>query len=342
MKSELNLFKWITFLVLLVPSLSAARDIPAWIEGEPERYPNNLYITASGAASDFELAKDRALANLSKIFEAHISEVSTAKSDTYVSLHNMKENVAKSQRLAQLVRVSTDKIIQGAQIAKLWKDDQLAIYYALAVLDRKQARNNIMDEITRIDDETIDTLNAVKYSNKPLQRIAMLNEVISEQTNRKSLNDMLKVINLHGRGYSSEWQISDLQRQLEHELSLLKISSVLAETTDNDKLDKKLVDLLESSMANSGFPAVDGGDYQLVINLGVQDIGLKQGWYWMRGKLSIKLVEVHDKVRRQEEWLLKVSALEKDNTHSRLMTQVSKRLNSDLKTFVISAVTYEF
>jgi len=341
MKSQLLLFRLIALLFILLPNLSAARDMPAWIEGEPERYPDNLYITATGAASDFELAKDRALANLSKVFEAHINEVSATKSDTYVSLHNMKESIAKSQHLAQLVRVSTNKIIQGSQIAKLWKDDQLSIYYALAVLDRKQARNNIMDEITRIDDETLDTLNAVKYSNKPLQRIAMLEEVITAQTNRRSLNDMLKVINLHGRGYSSEWNISSLQQQLEKELGLLKISSLLEVSTQDEKLDKQLVSLLESSMANSGFPAVENGDYQLVIKLGVQDIGKKQGWYWMRGKLSIKLIEVHDKIRRQEEWLLKVSSLEKDNTHSRLMTQVSNRLNSELKSFVISAVTYE-
>ena len=326
---------------LLVPHMSAARDIPAWVEGEPERFPNTLYITASGAASDFELAKNRALANLSKVFEAHINEVSTSKSDTYVSLHNMKESVARSQHLAQLVRVSTDKVIQGAQIAKLWKDDQLSIYYALAVLDRKQARNNIMDEITRIDDETIDTLNAVKYSNNPLQRIAMLNGVIKQQANRNSLNDMLKVINLHGRGYSSEWSLVDLQRQLESELSLLKISSVLAASTGNEILDKRLIDILESSMANSGFPTQKNGDYQLVINLAVQNVGLKQGWYWMRGKLGIKLVEVHDKVRSQEEWLLKVSSLEKENTQSRLMTQISKRLNTELKTFVINAVSYD-
>jgi len=320
---------------VLISSSANARVKPDWTESEPVRYPNNLYISATGSASDIELAKDRALANLSKIFEAHINEVSTTKSDTYVSLNNMQEMVAKNNHLSQLVRVTTNKIIRGAQIVESWRDEELAVFYALAVLDRKQARNNIMDEINRLDEETITKLEKVKLSTNTLRKIAALDKAISLQEDRLSLHKMLKIINLHGRGYSSEWQLADLQNQLESEFNLLKISAAVDARSTTPELDK----ILKSSMANSGFPAVDNGDYTLLINLTVNDLGYQQGWYWRRAKLNIELVKSSGQIIEQKEWLLKVSALQQADAESRLMTRVSNKLNADLRSLIIGAAS---
>jgi len=168
MNKRVTFFSAFILCFVFASSCVNARVKPEWTESEPVRYPDNLYISASGTASEIELAKDRALANLSKIFETHINEISTTKSDTYVTLNNMQEMVARHNHLSQLVRVTTDKIIHGAQIVESWRDDELAIFHALAVLDRKQARNNIMDEINRLDEETIDELENVKSSKDTL------------------------------------------------------------------------------------------------------------------------------------------------------------------------------
>jgi hypothetical protein len=148
---------------------------------------------------------------------------------------------------------------------------------------------------------------------------------------------MLKIINLQGRGFPSEWQVSELRSQLESQLQLLKISSFAEGDNKNE-----LSELLVASMANSGFSAVTEGRYTLSAVLSVNDLGLKDGWYWKRGKLAVKLIEQNGKVRAQQEWLLKVSALQQSDAQSRLLTQISNRLNADLKPLIIGAgaVTY--
>lgn len=329
------LFSCVLFCFVFLSSCVNARDKPAWVESEAERYPNNLYISSTGSASDAELAKDRALANLSKVFEARIDETSTTKSDTYVSLHNMKETIAKKNKLSQLIRVTTDNVIKGAQIVESWKDDELAMFYALAVLDRKQAKNNILDEINRLDEETNVEIENIKFQNDTLLKIAGLDKLVSLQQNRLSLHNMLKIINLHGRGYPSEWQLSDFKTQLENELTLLKISAVV----DGDSISTELTKILKSSMANSGFPAIDESDYTLTLRLSVNDLGFQQGWYWKRAKLIIELAKSSGQIIEQKEWSLKVSALQKEDAQSRLMTQISNKLNADLRSLIIGAAS---
>ena len=333
MKSKLTILFWLIINLIFVSSCANARIKPGWVESEADKYPNNLYVTATGAASDYEMAKDRALANLSKIFEAHINETSSTKSDTFVSLHNLKESVTQKRHLSQLVRVSTDKIIQGAQVVERWKDDDQKSYYALAVLDRKQARTNVMDEISRLDDETIALLDDAKKTNDALSSISSLDKAITIQQRRLSLHNMLKVINLHGRGFPSEWTLHELQDQLANKLSLLKINTHV-EGDSKTEVEK----LLLASMANLGFPAANDSFYTFSVLLDVNDLGLKQGWYWKKGKLTVQLLESNGKIRAQSEWLLKVSALHKEDTQSRLLTQVSNRLNSKLKSLIVSSV----
>ena len=324
--------------LLSISLVVSARDQPDWIESAPTRYPNNLYISATGSASDLELAKDRALANLSKVFEVRIDQASTAKTDVYVSLHNMKEAVSKKNHLYQLVRVSADKIIKGSQIVQSWRDDELDLYHSLAVLDRKQARNNIKDEINRLDEETNIELKNTERAQDALLIIAALDRVILLQQKRLSLHNVLKIINLHGRGYPGEWQLSSLQSQLEDKLRSLKITATVDDVITDKLSSTELRKVLKTSMAKSGFPAVDDGDYTFTINLTINDLGFQQGWYWKRGKLTIELARSSGQIVEQKEWPLKVSALQREDAQNRLMTQVSKKLNSDLRSLIISSV----
>lgn len=308
---------------------------PDWVDGDAGYYPNSQYMTATGSASNAELAKNRALGNLSKIFETHIKESSITKSDTQVSVKDGDESYTRKHHLAQRIQVSTDKMLNGARIAESWKDEKLFTYHALAVLDRKQASNNIQDEMLRLDSDTKIELERSRKQSDPLLSMSALNKAVSLQLERQTLQKMLKVIDTRGKGSPASWNLADLKGQLENQLQSLKISTAV----DIDPVGK-LNQSLKSAMGNAGFPAGNGSsDYTLVATLEVQDLGLRQGWYWLRGKLSVKLVEKNGKVRGRKQWPLKVSALQHNDAESRLMTQVSKTLNKDIKNAIISFAT---
>ncbi|MDH5473205.1 MAG: LPP20 family lipoprotein [Gammaproteobacteria bacterium] len=326
---------WIAGL-LFISQMVYSDSRPGWIDAEPENYPHEKYISATGSASKPELAKDRALANLVKIFELKIHEQSTTRSDTQVNVKDGEERVTKSDRLEQQISVHTDKVIDGARIAATWLDEDVFTYHALAVLDRKQAGNNIRQEMSRLDDETEIELAQSKAQTNALRKMVNQEKALQYQKQRLGLQKMLKVIDLSGQGRSSLWRLAELDNQLDTALLALQVSAMI----DNDPIGG-LDQALESAMGNAGFPAMKGsGDYALVASLDVQDLGKREGWYWLRGKLTLKLVESSSgKVIGRQQWPLKVSALQRNETDARLMTQVSKTLNNNLKAVILSFAT---
>jgi len=320
---------------VLQTQTAVAKSKPDWINGDAGFYPNHQYLTATGSASKAELAKDRALGNLAKILELQIREDSNTVSDTKVNVKEGKESVSKNIRLAQQINIRTDKVVQGARIAEIYHDADVFTYHALAVLDRKQAGTNIRQEMLRLDKETESELNRSKSKTDPLLSMAALNKAVVLQLERQTLQNTLKVIDASGKGRPSKWNMSELRGELENTLQSLSIATAV----DNDPIGR-LGQALKSAMGNTGFPAVNGSaDFTLVASLDVQDLGFRQGWYWLRGKLSIKLVEADGKVRGRKQWPLKVSALQRNDSESRLMTQVSKKLNAELKLVMIEFST---
>lgn len=336
MMKKTNIFTGLMAGLFLTSCVLNAAAKPDWIDGSPGYYPNSQYMTATASAGNAELAKNRALGNLSKVFEAHIKESSMTKSDTHVNIDNGAESFTKRHRLSQQVQVRTDKIVNGAQIAETWKDESVLTYHALAVLERAQASNNIREELSRLDNETQSELDRSGSEKDVLISMSALNNALSLQQERYSLQKMLKVIDTRGKGSSSYWNMAQLRGQLESKLQTLAISTAV----DNDPMGK-LDQYLKSAMGNAGFPASNNGvsQFTLVANLDVQDLGFRQGWYWLRGKLSVKLVEKDGKIRGRKQWPLKVSALQHGDAESRLMTQVSKKLNADIKPAIIEFAT---
>lgn len=324
---KISIYNTIWLPVLLLLSFTAqSSDKPDWVDGISKAYPDSRYISASASASDAQRAKDRALGNLSKIFEARVNAETTTVSDTHVSVIDGNESFTRNNQLTQHVQVRSDKIINGARIADQWKDNELFTYHALAILDRDQAGNNIRQEMNRLDEETQSVIDLAKGQQDKLLIMSSLNKALHLQRERYSLQKMMKVIDTRGIGIPSRWNMAELQGDIQQHLLSLQIGTAV----DNDPIGK-LENLLASAMGNAGFPAQNNGaDYTLVASLEVQDLGFRQGWYWLRGKLSIKLIESNGQVRGRQQWSLKVSALQQNEAESRLSTQVSNKLNSEI------------
>ena len=326
---------WAVGLLCFLQSAYSASQ-PEWVNADSEVYPHERFVSATGSASQSELAKDRALANLMKVFELKIREESVSRSDTQVNVKEGEESYTKSSRLQQQISVRTDKVIDGARIAETWYDEEVLTYHSLAVVDRKQAGNNIRQEMSRLDDETETELNQSKAQKDPLRIMANLHQALENQQQRLTLQKMLKVIDLSGKGRPALYGQAELSGKLDSFLQEIKIATA----TDNDPVGG-LEQALKSAMGNAGFPAVNAmPDYTLVIGLDVKDLGKREGWYWLRGKLSLKLIESSSgKVRGRKQWPLKISALQRTETDTRLMTQISKALNNDLKAVILSFAT---
>lgn len=308
---------------------------PAWLLGEPQAYPNASYVYATGSASTAEVAKDRALGNLAKIFELQVRESSTTTQDVQTHKAEGIESVQASARIASKVNVHTDKMINGARIAEQWQNPDDLTHYALAVLDRNQASNNIRSEINRLDRETAFSVANADSRQDTLQKVADLQRAIAMQTERNSLQKSLKIVDLEGRGKPSAWSIAELTEQQDKALQSLQMRAVVVMDTVGE-LDK----VLQAAMANAGFADSSGSNgYTLSASLESQDAINREGWYWLRGTLIIRLADPEGVVLGNRSWPVKVSALQENQLNARMRAEVDSKLKTELKSTLLGFAT---
>jgi len=311
---------------------------PGWINGESDLYPNSHYVVANGSASNAEQAKDRALANLTKVFELHIRESSTSRQDVKSLKQGGSEKVSTSQSLSSRIDIKTTKIIDGARIAEQWQHPGDLTHYALAVLDRKQAGNNIRGEIERLDQETGFELNAAKTENSPLIKVTNYQQALALQEKRDAMQRTLKVIDLSGQGSESKWNRAELRTLLDTSLSSLNMKpEIMSDSVGG--LDK----LLKGAMANAGFAEASKtkSNYILSASLETQPAIKNQDWFWLRGTLTLRLASADGTVQGNKTWPLKVSASSEAQLPARMMSSVEKKLNASLKSVVLGFAATE-
>ncbi len=308
---------------------------PGWLNGEPANYPNASYVYATGSASKAEVSKDRALGNLAKIFELQIRESSTTTQDVQTHEADGVESVQSSARIASKVNVHTDKMINGARIAEQWRNPDDLTYYALAVLDRAQASNNIRSEMNRLDREIAFTMTNAESRNEPLQKVADLQDAIVMQSERNSLQKTLKIIDLNGTGKPSGWSLAELTEQQQQALQSLNMRAVVLVDSVGE-LDK----LLQGAMANAGFAQSSSeAGYTLSASMETQDAMQKQGWYWLRGTLVLRLASADGTVLGNKSWPLKVSATQQNQLSDRMLAEIDHKLKNELKNTVLGFAT---
>jgi hypothetical protein len=338
---RLNISLSLTCLLLVGCAQSSAKlgadGQPDWINGRSLDFPDSHYLSATGSASKVELAKDRALANLAKIFELQVREDSTTMQDVQTHRSDGVESVQASARIASTVNVRTKKLINGARIAEQWQHPDDLTHHALAVLDRSQASNNVRGEIDRLDREIAFTMTNAETSTPGLDKVAALQSAIFLQTERIGLQKKLKILDLKGRGKPSGWNLAAMKAQQLQSLQALNMKAfVLSDSVG------ELDELIQGAMATAGFqsrPSEQG--YTLSASMETQEAMHKQGWYWLRGTLKLRLVDPQGVVLGNKSWPLKVSSQQQNQLYQRMRHEIDSKLKSELKSTILGFATGE-
>lgn len=314
----------VIFCLLLLTLPAQADRAPNWINNQG-RDKGEAVLSATGTAANIELAKDRALGNLAKIFQARISDSTSRQSSTHVNIALGEETLAQDHQLTQRVQIKSDVVIKGAVISEVWHDQSLQLYHALAELDRVQAKNSLYHEMLQLDEQTSVFLKQQQNAQDRLQRISYINQAIELQQHRQTLQSMLKIIDRHGLGDESKWNLAELNLLLGQQLQALSLSLSIVNRDHVDSLENTLL----SAMANAGFSASSQGDYQLEAQLDVNDLGLNQGWYWQRAVLELQLKQ-GAQVLGSESFRFKVAALQQTELERRLLSMIRHKLDDEL------------
>lgn len=326
-------FAAFAFMLSLLPGCASKPATPDWVAGDSARFNSAQYLIGRGQASTQEEAKDRARADVAKVFQVAVvassEDVQRSKSDsTGASQYE--------QQASRSISTRTDQIIRGIQIAELWQDPVTKNFYALAVLPRLQAAASLRQQISQLDEATADHIEQSRKSSDLFQKIAAASLAVETQREHESLQKSLQVVDPTGRGSESKWNSAKLQSDLDELLKRVRIASqVTSDSTPG------LAEVVAGALANAGFMIETGQnpDFVLQARMVLDDLGMQNGWDWQRGVLEVNLSEAATgRVRGTKRWNIKSSAPDKETSAKRALNEADTILKQELRTTIIDMV----
>jgi hypothetical protein len=316
-------------LALLTGCASKPPATPDWVAGESAQYKSAQYLIGRGQATGQEEAKDRARADLSKIFQVAV----VAESE---DVQKYKSDAAGEQyenRVARQITTQTSQIIRGIQLAELWQDPADKSFHALAILPRQQTAASLRQQIVQLDEDTAGHIEQSRKDNDLFLKIAAADRAVASQQERESLQKMLQVVDITGRGIEPRWSSEKLQGDLDGLLKRVRIASQV--TPDSTPGTGAVV---SGALAKAGFLIETGDkpDFVLRAQMKLDDMGMKEGWYWQRGVLEITLQETAtNRVRGTRRWNIKGNAQDRATAEKRALNQADAILKQELREAII-------
>jgi LPP20 lipoprotein len=308
---------------------------PDWVNGVSSRFPASQYLIGRGAAADLDDAKDRARADLAKVFEVGITaESSDIQTFERVAGGNNGEGASSKGQLqiSRNIQTRTDRVIRGVEIADLWQDPRSGTHYALAVLRRLQAAQTLRDDIDRLDEATRLYVAKTNAEKDPLKRIAAASRAVEAQIERASAQRSLQIVDITGRGVPPSWPLAQLRSERE---TLFQDLTLATRTSGPD--GDAIHDILDGAVSAAGFTIMSPGQAKFTLSAAFDlgDLEQREGWYWKKGTLDVSLSDADNKVRGTHRWNIKSSALSKNDAQRRALDQVDKILKGDLRAVLI-------
>ena len=323
---------YLLFLVsLLTACSSTATRQPDWINANSAQYPANAYLLGRGQSDNRALAQDRARADLSKIFQLRITE----QSEDVVTYAAQDQEAGKIETSAsRFITTQTDQIVEGIRIAELWQDPANSQYHALAVLDRNQAANDLRQAIQGQDAATEDEIAFAKQQNELFNQIGHASQAVAIQSSRYENQRILKIIDPTGIGVPATHNLTSLRSHRDALLQRVQIELLIL----NDPIGG-VEPILQGALAGAGFQHAtnDKANYRLEADLQLAGFNDAKGWYWYRGSLQINLLnKTGGQSQGSHRWDLKVAAQNPDTAAQRARDLISKNLNAELRSVIVS------
>lgn len=329
---KLSVIAFITVVTLLMGGCATKTSQPDWIAGDSVKFKSSQYLSGRGQAGTQEEAKDRARADLAKVFQVAVvadsEDVQSFKTDPAGGPGQYEGQ--SSRRIS----TSTEQIVRGIQIAELWQDPATRNHHALAVLPRLQTAASLRQQIGLLDDAIRNNIEQSRKNSDLFLKIAAASRALDTQMEREGLQKSLQVVDPTGRGQETQLSSAKLKADLDELLKRVRIASQVSSDSAAG-----LADVVGGALAQAGFLIETGDrpDFLLKSRLNLTDMGLTGGWYWQRGTLEITLTEVSSgRIRGTKRWPIKSSATDKETAIRRGLDQADEVLKKELGSVIIN------
>lgn len=325
--------------LLLQACATTKKGPPDWVNGNSAQFPTAQYLIGRGEHKRQSLARDRARADLAKIFQVAVDEQSK-DIVKYSSKTVGKDTVRQLESEASRdITVRTEQIVEGVEISELWQDPKSKIHHALATINRLKASSRLRQAISKQDEVTRQYLNKARSSNDLITQIGAATRAVSTQIERDSNQRILKIVGRSGVGSPPNYNLGKLIGDRD---SLIKRLRIAAKASIDDLGDTER--LVSGALAKAGFSHSknDKANYILDMQAQMQPPEDKEGWIWIRGTIDINLLDAKSQESRgSHRWDIKVSGQTEASARKRAKSALDRIMKKELKQTILSFSTPE-
>jgi hypothetical protein len=307
---------------------------PDWVDGVSARYPNNAWLTGRGQADSAAVARDRARADLAKIFAVDVHEQTSDTTRYQATGSGDEQNASLESKLSRDLSTRTDQVVRGVQIADAWEDPATHVHYALAVLSRARAGQMLRGQIAELDDATRGDITDARRADDLFQRIAAASRAVALQRERAALQKSLQAVDVTGRGVPPQWTVEKLLADRDQLLARVEVTPQA-----EGPQAKTLQPLLSAAVSRAGFTIKPAAPYVLTGTLAYDELPPRNGWYWIKGSLQLVLADGQGQARGAMRFDLKTSGTAQALARQRLVDRVADLLDNRLRDALVDMAT---
>jgi hypothetical protein len=170
----------------------------------------DAYLTAEGLGSTEGEARNQARAELSRIFEARVYSEARDRISAVVESSEDATTETTRQQIESRVRVVSDVKLVGVEVGEAWP--QGGLYHALAMLDRRKARDSWASEVEDIDQKITSLLGTLGSLRGRLLKYRALRAAADLWVQREVLVSRLRVLGFYS-GPPSGYDVAEVFRK---------------------------------------------------------------------------------------------------------------------------------
>lgn len=201
---------------------AAPKNQPDWLDGSNAQYRREQYIVGVGMADDLPTAEERARAEVTKVFQAKITSVSSVSETETTQQQGKKTETSFSQQVSQDIQSVSTKVMQGLEIAEHWQNPETRQHYALAIVERSKAAATYREKIAELDTQIKQWRGDFDAATDKFAKVKAALKLNMLLKGRDALNDDLRVVELTGKG-AGDGDAADFRPQLMKAIAALVI-----------------------------------------------------------------------------------------------------------------------
>lgn len=277
------------------PGLPAAGPRPDWADGPSAEFPRARYLLGVGIADDQAAAMERARGEIARVFSARVTVNSLASASESTSVTaGGAVTASSSQDVRQAVRSTSQKVLEGVEIVRGWREPGTGSYYSLAVLDRAKAFAAMQDRLADLDRQAV-ALKAALAA--PADKLAGVKAALNLRSLLKARGALAADMRVLSPGQDPDPGFDPAAAASAAAAALARLDVAVVVTGDGAAGVRPAVLAELASLGIDGREAASADGADIAVNCEVSfapqaDPDPASGWKWCRGEAAVTMKDV--------------------------------------------------